>query len=435
MKAISNELLDRFRSEYDSDSHARTMTAAASKTDITDLAYLPMEAAKLSGPFRIEVRTRGITAQEKSGRCWAYAALNILREVFADRFNVDEFTLSGNYMAFYDKLEKANNMLEMAIEYAKEPLDSHIMEFLLGGLGDGGHFDMARDLIRKYGICPAQAMPETYASGHTASYRLKIDTLLHKDIAELRRLVKEGKDPQPRKEEMMSQIYKLQCIVFGQPPKTFDLTYRDKDQQYHVLRGLTPQTLYTEYAGSALDNLVSVVSEHAQGKEFGHHYVFHYKGSMAEGNVDFINVPFDEVEKLCLAQLKGGVPVWFGCDCEAFENRSEGVWDPESFDYDGVLGNIDLSLSKEDRLDYLDSYANHAMILVGVDLDEEGRPTRWKIENSWGEEAGRKGYFVCSEHWFREYVYEAIIDTAYLTDEEKALKETEPEVLDPWTSI
>lgn len=443
MQALTEDLLKKFREDYEKDSHARTMTAAAAQTDIEDLAYLPAEAAKLNGAFSIEVKTRGITAQEKSGRCWAYASLNILREILAEKLHVDEFRLSGNYMAFYDKLEKANNMLEMAIEYADRPLDSHIMDYLLyPGLGDGGHFDMARDLVRKYGICPADAMPESYTSSHTANFLKKFNTLIRKDIAELRTMMADGgvsgqrsEAVRKRKEEMMSELYKVECIVFGQPPEHIDITYRDTDGEYHALRNLTPLKLYREYADGALEDLVSVVSEDAGEKKTGHHYFFHYKGSMAEGSVDFINLDFQELEALCISQLKSGKPVWFGCDCLAYENRAKGVWDQESFDYDGILGDVKLEFNKKERLEYQDSYANHAMILVGVDLDEEGRPTRWKIENSWGEEAGRKGYFVCSEHWFREYVYEAIIDKAMLDEKQTALLESRPEELAPWTAI
>ena len=244
LKDITKDLLARWRADYDSDASAHVLNAALAKTDMAELAYIPMNGAKLKGGFSIEVKTRGITAQRKSGRCWMFAALNILRERVAEKCHLEEFELSQNYLTFYDKLEKANNFLEMVIEHAGEPLNTQRMRYVLRAMDDGGFWCEAVDLIEKYGVVPKQVNPESYQSEHTALFLKTINRLLRKDAMELRELVQQGKDPYARKEEMLAEVYKAECIAFGQPVEQFDFAYRDKDEAYHCDRALTPKAFY-----------------------------------------------------------------------------------------------------------------------------------------------------------------------------------------------
>ncbi len=432
MNPITEEMLERYRADYENDRHARTMTAAAAKTELKDLAFLPVSAAKLNGDFEIEVKTNGVTAQEKSGRCWLFAALNIMREKAAEKCNLKEFKLSGNYLSFYDKLEKANNALELAIRDAEKPLTDRDVEYALHGFWDGGYWDMAADLVKKYGAVPASVMPESYQSEHTEKFMKLLATLVRKDMAELRRMVRAGEDVTARKDAMMQEIYKAECIVFGEPVRTFDFEYRDQDGNFHSDRGLTPRAFFEKYIDWNVDDYVTITNEPTDIRKLNMYYKFHYIGSMADSDVKCLNLSMDELEDLCIRQLKGGEPVWFGCDSGAYGDRQEGVWDPDSFDYNGLLGNVDLFMNKKDRLEYRDSFATHAMILTGVSFDDDGRPARWKIENSWGKDVGRDGYFVCSENYFREYVYEGIIHKKYLSEAQLALLDTEPVTIKPW---
>ncbi len=434
MNALTNEMIERFRAGYEKDSAAKTLNAAMSKTEIADLAFVPMAAAKLNGDFEIELKTRGITAQRKSGRCWLFAFMNIAREIVADKCSLDSFELSGNYLAFFDKLEKSNNMLELVIANAREPKNTRMNEYVLDGFGDGGYWSMAVDLAKKYGVVPKSAMPESYQSEHTEKFMKLLRSLLHKDAAELRRLIAEGKDPAPRKEEMMGEIFKAECIAFGEPPKTFDFEYRGKDGEFRSVKGITPKEFYDEFVGLDLDDYVTLTNHPTSGLATDLHYKFHYIGSMAESDVYNLNLTIDELEELCIKQLRDGEPVWFGCDAGAYGARKEGVWDPDSLDYEGLLGGVELMMDKGERLEYHESFATHAMILVGVNFDESGRPERWKIENSWGEDVGNKGYFVCSEKYFREFVYEAIINKKHLDERQSALLETEPVEINAWES-
>ena len=432
MIKITRDMLSSFRAQAAAHPNTDTLKAVLSKTDMADLAYLPQEAAKLEGPFSVEVKTSGITAQQKSGRCWCFAGLNILREEAAKRLGVEEFKLSANYLTFYDKLEKCNNFLGMVVEHAHEPLSSRMSQYLNGGIGDGGYWDMVVDLVKKYGVVPDYAMPETYQSEHTEKLMKLINNLLRRDMAILRRAVAAGEGTDALQEEMLGEIYRILCTAFGEPVETFDLVYRDSNKAYHAEYGITPQDFYQRYIGKCLDDYVTVVNEPTYLVPMGTPYTFHYKGSMAEGGVHCLNLPMEELRRMSIAQLEDGDPVWFGCDSGHYGDRQLGIWDPDSFHYEGLLGGASLAMSKQDLLETGEARATHAMILVGVNFDRDGRPNRWKIENSWGGDVGRKGYFVCSDRYFEDFVYECILNKKYFTPEELAMLEKTPIEIDPW---
>ena len=432
MKQITEEFLARVRAAYETDKTAQVLHHALAKKEMADLAFVPENAAKLKGAFAVEVKTNGITAQEKSGRCWLFAALNILREVAAKKLNLEKFELSQNYLTFYDKLEKANNFLQMCIDHAKEPIKGQQMQYVLAGMSDGGYWSQVADLIEKYGVVPKQVQPETYQSEHTASYISTINKLLRKDAYELRELVKAGKDPYGRKEQMLAEVYKAQCIAFGMPVDTFDFAYTDKDKKYHCLRNLTAKTFYKDYVGPVLENYMPVTNEPVEGRSMDTLYTFHGIENMVGRDMTALNLSQGELEELCIRQLKDGQAIWFACDAGAFGARKEGVWDPESVDYPGLLGGFDISLPKGAGLDYNAIYPNHAMLLTGVNFDADGVPDRWKIENSWGKDVGDEGYFVCSEKYFKEFVFEVVIDKKHFTPKQLALLDKEPVSINAW---
>lgn len=432
MKEISQELLQKCKEGYQKDRAAKTLNAAMAKTPLADLAYIPMNAAKLEGDFTIELKTRGVTAQQKSGRCWMFSVMNVMREIVSNKCKLKNFELSGNYLAFYDKLEKANNMLEMAIEHADKPIGDRMTDYIANGIGDGGYFSMAVDLVKKYGVVPLSVMPECYQSTHTDKWMRMFNRLLRKDVVELRQMVQNGQDPTARKEEMIAEIYKAECILFGEPVEKFDFCYRDEDNEYHADHDLTPKAFFDKYIGMELDNYVTITNEPTTVKELNKVYTFHYMGCMASGDVVLLNLPIEDLKDLAIKQMKDGEPVWFACDSGQYGDRALGVWDPDCFDYEGLLGGVNLEMSKKDRLEFRESFGSHAMILVGVNFDKDGKPNRYKIENSWGEEAGKKGYFVCSDRYFDEYVYEVIIHKKHLSEEQKKLLAQEPIRIQPW---
>ena len=433
MKEINDALLRQFRAQVAADPAAAVLNGALAKTDLADLSFVPMQAALHDGPFAVEVKTRGITAQKQSGRCWLFAALNLLREKVAEKCNLDEkFELSQNYLSFYDKLEKANNFLEMVIEQAEEPVKGQSMQYVLRGMVDGGYWCEAAHLVEKYGVVPKTANPESYQSEHTARFLATLNRLLRKDAKELRDLVLAGKDTCARKEAMLAEVYKAECIAFGTPVDHFDFTWRDKDKKYHVDRNLTPKEFYDKYVGISLADFQPVINEPTPDKDMDRLIAFHAVENMVGKDMVALNLNQKALEDLCIKQLKAGQPVWFACDAGACGARKEGIWDPASVQTEKLLGGFDTTMEKGDRLWYGASSATHAMLLTGVDFDADGNPTRWKIENSWGKDVGKDGYFVCSEAYFKEFVYEAVIHKDHFTPEQLEMLQKEPQYINPW---
>ena len=431
-RPITNEMIAGFKAGYDADNAARALTAAVTHTPLDKASIDPMQAAKLENSFSVELKTRGVTMQKKSGRCWLFASMNVMREIVAEKCNLEKFELSGNWLAFWDKLEKINFFLESVLDCAELPVADRTLDWVLGGINDGGQWDMMVSIVKKYGIVPATVMPETEQSCNTREVMRLINTKLRKDAAELRGLIAAGKDAAARKEEMLAELFKALCICFGRPVDCFDFEYTDKDGVYHADRGLTPVSFYEKYIGMELENYVSVINAPTQDKPYGKLYTVKYLGNVVEGSVRYLNLTMEEMKALVVEQLKAGEPVWFGSDCGKFGSRDDGIWDQNSFVYGEILGGLDLTMTKEERLDYRDSAMNHAMVLCGVNLDENGKPNRWKIENSWGEDAGKKGYFIASDAWFDEFVYQAVVNKRFLSEAQRNALSDDPVELAPW---
>ncbi|MCR5067873.1 MAG: hypothetical protein K6A14_07420 [Erysipelotrichaceae bacterium] len=434
MKSITMKNVKEFREKTEKCENISALHSALAQSDYNDVSFIPSRASRLNEAFSLEIKTRGVTDQHNSGRCWLFSAMNIIRERAMDTMGLDSLELSGNYLAFYDKLEKSNNFLQTVIDNTDKPLNDRMMEYILNGIEDNGYFDMARDLINKYGVVPASVMPETYQSNNTARFIKLQNSLLRKDASILRQAIAEGKDPYEIKQNMLTEMYRAQCIAFGQPPEEFDYSWRDREGNYHEEHGITPQQFYEKYINMDLDNYITVTNHPTDAQKFDAVYRFHYKGNMADKDCKVLNVSMDELERMILEQLRDNELVCFGCDWTMYYDQKTGIWDPDSFEYEGFMGGADPTMSKKERLMYLDGFSTHAMVLTGVNFDKDGKPDRWKIENSFGPEAGQNGYFACSQKFFREYVYESIINVRYLNENQKKALEDEPVELKPWES-
>ncbi len=386
--------------------------------------------------FSIDIKTLPVTNQMHSGRCWLFASLNLLREMLVKKYGIEgQFELSQNYMAFYDKLEKTNFFLEAALAEADAPFADETVRYLMEtAVGDGGQWDMFVSLVKKYGICPKSAMPETYQSSHTQAMNRLLNRRLRKFAADLRTLKKEGKGEdalRKEKDKCLAECYGLIASCFGMPPAKFTFEYYDKDRGYHAFRDVTPAEFYKDYLNIDLDEYVGIIHGPTADKPYHKMYTVRYLGNVVGGNpVSFLNLPMDEFKEAILNQMKAGEIVWFGCDCGKDGDREKGLWDDKAFDYAGTF-DMDLDFPKEAMLDARESAMNHAMVLTGVNL-VDGKPTRWKIENSWGEDRANKGYYICTDSWFDKYVYEAVVHRKYLNDDQRAVLETEPTELKPW---
>lgn len=426
MKEITESELKQFEA-YAED--IAVLQAAASETGIETLSYQKQNTDLLNGAFVIDVKTRGITNQQKSGRCWEFSALNLLREHTAEKMHMKQFEFSQNYLSFYDKLEKCNNWLNMFIEHRNEEWNSDMMQYLLNGISDGNVWDQPVGLILKYGLVPKEVMGETWASNHTSKMNEILNQMLKKDAL----ILKETSEDQTGavKEKMMAEIYRFECIMFGHPVKEFDYAYRDEENVYHKDYHLTPHSFYDKYVGIDLRQYVHIINEPTPYEPMHTVIESHDNGNMTEQNRRRLNLPWDEFEALLTAQLKDNQPVWIGLDAGAFINRKDGIWDSESFNYEPWLRK-DMSFTKGERLQLKISSPTHNVLLTGVDFDEEGKPERWKIENSWGKESGKDGFFIASEAYFKEYVYEAAIMKKYMNEEQKEALEKPSVVLKPW---
>jgi bleomycin hydrolase len=396
------------------------------------------EAVVRSGQrtFSHLIKTPDITNQKQSGRCWMFAGLNVLRVEAMKRLNVEQFEFSQSYLQFYDKLEKANWFLETMIATADEPTDGRLISFLLQDpIQDGGQWDMFADLVRKYGVVPKSVMPEAESSGESMPMNGALRTKLREYAAELRRCKVGGEAAgalRRRKDAMLETIHRMLAIHLGRPPRTFDWQWRDKDDEFHRDGELTPHEFYERYVGLDLDDFVSLINCPTADKPFGRLYTVQYLGNVVGGTpVRYVNVEIDAFKKAAAAQIAAGEPVWFGCDVGKMAEREQGALDREIYDLE-LLYETTFSADKAERVEYGHSVMTHAMVLTGVDLDDKGRPRKWKVENSWGDKVGDKGYFVMSDAWFDEYMFEVVIARRHLPKRVLKALETEPVVLPPW---
>ncbi|MBQ3272441.1 MAG: C1 family peptidase [Solobacterium sp.] len=434
MSAVSAADLDRMKKAYLQNEKARVVRNALTTNDIASISRVLEASAASPNMFSIDIKTMPVTNQMQSGRCWIFSALNVLREMMAKKYHIDKFEFSQNYIAFYDKLEKVNFFMEAVLQEIDTPMNNEVMRWLLEtAVGDGGQWDMFVSLVKKYGLCPKTAMPETYQSSHTRAMNGILNGRVRKFAADVKKAHAAGDDKAVAglKKECLQECYGLICDCFGLPPEKFTFEYCDSRKKYHAFFDVTPAELYEKYLQVDLDDYVGFIHAPTADKPYHQMYTVRYLGNVVSGNpISFLNLPLDEFKELILKQLRAGEPVWFGCDCGKDGNRETGLWDDGQFDYEHTL-DMHLQMSKEDMLDTRHSAMNHAMVFTGVNLVDD-KPNRWKIENSWGEKVANDGYYICTDTWFDKYVYEAVVNRKYLSREHKKVLKQKPTVLDPW---
>ncbi len=401
-------------------------------------ARVPEGVAANALQFDVEVKQGERTNQERSGRCWMFASLNTMRYRTIKKFNLKTFELSQAYPLFFDKLEKSNWFLENVLDTLEEPLDGRLMAHLLADpIGDGGQWDMFKSLVRKYGVVPKEAMPETACSRNTHD----MDTCLTRYLRGAAKRLRETADAEATtndllamKKEMMGDVWHLLVTCLGEPPARFGVRLRDKDDKVVLSGEFTPQEFFGRAVDMELDDFVSLISAPTADKPYYRSFTVSRLGNVWEdGTVRHLNLPIDELKRVAIAQLKDDLPVWFGCDVDQSYLRDEGIMDTAAIDVDALMGfPVSGALDRAERLDFGESLMTHAMVLEGVRMDAEGRPAMWKVENSWGKDHGRDGFDTLSDAWFDEYVYQVVVDRKYLTEDERAAYEATPVELAPW---
>lgn len=433
---VAPEDLGRFEAAFDRD---RANAVAMNAVINNGLYKSAKDAAAVQADthvFSVSLKQGEITNQKSSGRCWMFAGLNVIRSRIIRERNLKNFELSQAYLFFYDKLEKSNYFLENILETLDEPVNGRLVSWLLQApVGDGGQWDMFCALIRKYGLVPKSAYPETVLSSASWDMVRCVTEKLREDACILRKKHAAGAgDAELReaKTAMMEEIYRILCICLGKPPKTFDFEYRDKDDGFHRDCGLTPQAFFDKYVSIDLDEYVSLINAPTADKPYGKSYTVKFLGNVKEGGpVRYLNLPIEELKRAAIAQMQDGEPVWFGCDVGKCSERENGIMDVDLYRLDTLLDTA-FTMTKAERLDYGHSLMTHAMVFQGVNLDENGNPNRWRVENSWGKDAGVDGYYIMTDRWFDEYMYQIVVNKKYLTPEQLTAYEAEPIELEPW---
>lgn len=376
------------------------------------------------------------TAQKKSGRCWLFSSLNLLRSTTRERIGVKDFEFSQNYVLFFDKLERANWFLADVVATADEPLDGRLVQFLLADvLGDGGQWDMAVSLYLKHGLVPKEAMPETEASSNTHRMNTRLQVLLRRSALELRALVASGAsadEVEAARSAVLDAVWRILVISLGEPPREFDWEWRDDEGAFHRAGRLTPHEFYERYCGVDLTEYVCLVDDPRAASPKGAALTVEHLGNVVGGRqIRYINADMALIKSLASKAIAGGEPVWFGADVMQQSERDLGLLVEDLHDYSGLFG-VDLATTKEQRVLTGESAMNHAMLFTGVDIAEDGSTRRWRVENSWGEEPGEKGFFTMDDAWFDEYVFEVVVKASSLPEELKPALTAEPIRLPAW---
>jgi bleomycin hydrolase len=436
-KKLSIEI-EEVRAHYLTESkspQAEVMKNAIIANGIETVALNHASKLNLQNNFSEEIKTGKITSQEKSGRCWMFAGLNLFRSAAKAKLLTDDFEFSQSYPMFYDKLEKANFFLESILRTLDEDIYSRIIMWLLHDpIMDGGQWNMFVNLIKKYGAVPKTVMPETYHSSNSALMNQLLTSQLRKWAAELRNAYSKEHNIdllRTRKNEYIQEFFRLLTYFLGEPPVSFNYEYRDKDGNFRQLENLTPTLFYSEYVGIELSEYVSLIHSPTPDKPFSKTYTIDFLGNVIEGEpIKYLNTDLDVLKEATIRQLKAGESVWFGCDIRIQTERKKGLMDTKIYLFDHAL-ETSINLDKSERLLFGDSLLTHAMVLTGLNITNN-KVNRWKVENSWGEDRGEKGYFIMSDEWFNEYTYQVVINRKYLNPSSNEHFKLKPVVLPPW---
>ena len=424
---ISAQMLQQIEKQNAPTASDRALRNALAANAIDNLAKNQATAGALDTYFSVETKKQSITDQKSSGRCWMFSGLNVLRSNFAKRTDSLSVELSQDYLFFWDQLEKANLMLQGVVDTANEPIDAQRVQFFFHyPISDGGTFCGVADLAEKYGLVPADICPETYSAENTSKMASIVKSKLREMGLELRRMVADGKkanDIQQRKTQMLSEIYHMLVITLGEPVKEFSFAFKDKNgKAIGAPRKYTPKEFYQEIVGGPLNGTFIMVMNDPR-REYYKTYEVEYDRHVYDGhNWKYLNLPMEDIETLAIASLKDGRKLYSSYDVGKQLDRKRGYCDLQNYDYESLFGTT-FTMNKADRIATFDSGSTHAMTLTAVDLDQNGEPLKWKVENSWGASWGQGGCLIMTASWFREYMFRLVIDKQYVS--EKLLKDYE----------
>lgn len=418
--SITPEMLAKIQKEQKLTAADNALANAIAANAIDDLAKNRKAARQLDTHFSIETPEQSITNQKSSGRCWMFSGMNVLRADFARRTDSLRVDFSQAYLFFYDQLEKANLFLQGVVNTAKKPIDDPQVQFFFKSpINDGGTFCGVADLTEKYGLVPKQVMPESFSSDNTSKMASLLKSRLREDGLTLRKMVAEGKknaDIEKAKTGMLATIYRMLALTIGEPPTEFTYAHVDKKgNSVGETKTYTPQEFYKEVVGEKLNGTFIMAMNDPRRPYYKTYEVELDRHTYDGHNWKYINLPMDDIEQMAIASLKDGKKMYSSYDVAKMLDRKRGYGDTENFDYGSLLG-TSFNMTKAERISTFDSGSTHAMTLTAVDLDKDGKATKWKVENSWGADWGQKGCMIMSDRWVREYMFRLVIDKKYVPE-------------------
>ncbi|MBQ6870458.1 MAG: C1 family peptidase [Alistipes sp.] len=427
---IDAAMLESIRTGYKGTAAERAVKNALATTSISTLATNGDNLAMCDTHFSDKVKTKGITDQKSSGRCWLFTGLNVLRAKMITKHDLKDFEFSQNYLSFYDLLEKSNLFLQGIIDTRSLPLDDRKVEWLLKSpIGDGGQFTGVSNLITKYGAVPKSAMAETYQSNNTRDMRMILSLKLREFALTLRE-AKKG-ELQSLKTSMLTEIYGILVKCLGVPPTEFEwIRYNSKGEKVSA-KVYTPKSFYDEFVGEDLENNYVMIMNDPT-REYGKVYEIDYDRHLYDGeNWLYINLPIERVKQIAIASIKDNTAMYFSCDVGKYFDRKRGVLDIANLDYQSLF-NTTLPMDKKQRVSTFASGSSHAMTLIAVDIDEQGKSTKWMVENSWGANSGYKGNLIMTDEWFNEYMFRLVAERKYVPQDVLDMLKQKPILLPAW---
>lgn len=431
---ITAEMLQKIQTQNKPTAAERALSKAVATNAINDIVKNPNTLGTLDTNFSDETTKQSIHDQKSSGRCWMFSGLNVLRSRFAaahkDTLAVE---YSQAYLFFYDQLEKANMFLQGVIDCAAKPMNDPDVAFLFKSpLSDGGTFCGVADLTEKYGLVPACVMPETYQANSTSVPSKNVKSKLRQFGLELRKMVENKAKAtaiQARKTEMLGTIYKMLTILYGEPVKEFTYTHRTKTGKLvGEAKTYTPQSFYAETVGEPLNGSFVMLMNDPRNEYYKLYEVEFDRHTYDGHNWKYINVPMEDIEKCAIASIKENRKMYSSYDVNKQLDRTRGYMSLDNFDYEALFG-TDFSMNKAERIATFDSGSTHAMTLTAVDLDKNGKPVKWAVENSWGATSGQKGIYIMTDEWFREYMFRLVVERKYVPENLLKIENTKPVML------